>query len=241
MITLCSGVYGCIYRCPSPGRNLLTTRGQTPVGKATPATGHAGRQGLGRAVTWHHRPAPAHLPCQGETTRPQEASAARANWAAAEKHGLSSRLRRWRPLGRHQDLENQGCRKKCDPEPRVCWGELGAVAPPPAAAEISQGPGGEPLNPPESLVGGLSRQSVSVLALPSNRIHAGGFFFFLFLKAVRGGGRGAGGVCNRTSLCKVNSSEGQRLRLPAEPSQRRWTNVHLDILSQCLSRKPELF
>lgn len=75
----------------------------------------------------------------------------------------------------------------------MCWGELGAVAPPPAAAEISQGPGGEPLNPPESLVGGLSRQSVSVLALPSNRIHAGGFFFFSFFKGSEGWGAGSRG------------------------------------------------
>lgn len=149
---------------------------------------------------------------------------------------LSSRLRRWRPLCRHQDLENQGCRKKCDPEPRVYWSELGAVAPPPAAAEISQSLSGEPRNPPESLVWGLLHQSVSALALPSNGIYAGGFFFFL----LGGGAAGNRESLHRTSLCKVNSSEGQRLRLPAEPSQKKM-NVHLEILSRCLSIKSELF
>lgn len=147
--------------------------------------------------TWHHRPAPAHLPSQGKSTRPWAASASALNSygdgdAPLMNPNMSSRLRRWRPLCRHQDLENQGCRKKCDPEPRVCWGELGATAPPPAAAEISQGLSGEPQNPPESLVGGLLRQSVS--ALLSNRIHSARVFFFFFLFLEAGGGAGNRGI-----------------------------------------------
>lgn len=77
-----------------------------------------------------------------------------------------------------------------DPKPRVLWDEPGAVAPPlhpPAAAEICQGLGLEPPPPPQSsrvLVAGvgwrgLSLQSVSVLALPFNRILVLVFLFFV--------------------------------------------------------------
>lgn len=145
----------------------------------------AGRQGLGNL-------APPSCTCAPAQPREKHKAPGSLSGASAlNSYGdaplvnpnMSSRLRRWRPLCRHQDLENQGCRKKCDPEPRVGWGELGATAPPPAAAEISQGLSGEPQNPPESSVGGLSRQSVS--ALLSNRIHSAGFFSFF-----RGRGRG---------------------------------------------------
>lgn len=198
------------------------------MGKTTPATGHAGRQGLGRVVTWHHQPAPAHLPSQGKTTRPQEASvAAREHTeqlrrrAAGEPRPELQAGEMAAPLQATRILRTKDARKKCDPEPRVCWGELGAVAPPPAAAEISQGLSGEPRNPPESLTGGSGGFHVNLFLSwrsPPTEFTLVGFFSFF---RGSGGGRGTGGVCNGTSLCKVNISEGQRLRLPAEPSQKR--------------------
>lgn len=62
----------CIYHCPSPVGNLLTNRGQTPAGRGgaggTPATGQAGRWGLGRVVSpGASLPAPAHTTGQGQS------------------------------------------------------------------------------------------------------------------------------------------------------------------------------
>lgn len=104
-----------------------------------------------------------------------------------------------------------------DPEPRVLWND-GAVAPPPRPAtpspallrqKFARASALNP-NPTESLLGRgeLSLQSVSFLALPSNRILVlvGLFFFspFSFLEAVVGAG-------NRGSLHPNIPVQGKQL------------------------------